>query len=81
METQQGMSFLPIILVTIIFGLLNFFLAKDKGRNPKLWIWLSFIPLINPILYGYLAGCADLNLQKKLDKLNDTLDKLGINKT
>ena len=73
-------EFLPIIVVTNGIGLLNWNLAKDKGRNPRLWSWLSFIPVLNMFLFGYLAGCAELNLQRKIDKLNDTLDKLGLNK-
>ena len=75
------MEFLPIITITVALGFLNWNLAKDKGRDPKIWIILSIIPVINMFSYGYLVGCADLNLQRKIDKLNDTLDKLGFNKT
>jgi len=50
-------SFIPLLLMSIIFGLSGHYLAKDKGRPVLRWTILSIIPIVNfPCLY-YLVDC------------------------
>ena len=62
-------GFVPIILTTIVFGLMMHFLAKDKGRNVVLWTILGLIPFLNFFVVWFLIGLSNLRFEKKLDEL------------
>ena len=76
METNPNplMSFLPLIIISLFFGLVAHFLAKEKGRNVTLWTVLGFIPVVNIPCVWFFIGAANLNVEKKLDAL---LERLG----
>jgi len=44
-------------------------LASEKGRNVTLWAVLGAIPGFNVFAMAYFVGAANLNVEKKLDKL------------
>jgi hypothetical protein len=72
MDPQQPsalMQLLPLILITIPFGLMARALAKEKGRNVTKWTVLGFIPGISFFAIYYFVGAANLKLERKLDEL------------
>lgn len=63
------MSFIPLVLLSLIFGFVGHYLAKDKGRPVVKWTIISFIPVINYFCMIFLIGCSNLRLERKLDEL------------
>jgi cbb3-type cytochrome oxidase subunit 1 len=63
------MAFLPLFLMSLFFGFVGYFLAKDKGRPVLRWTILSVIPFANVFCLAYLIGSTNLRLEKKLDAL------------
>lgn len=63
------MSFIPLLLLSLIFGFVGHYLAKDKGRPVVKWTIISFIPVINYFCMIFLIGCTNLRLERKLDEL------------
>ena len=63
------MSFIPLLLLSMIFGFVGRYLAKDKGRPVVKWMIISFIPVINYFCMIFLIGCSNLRLERKLDEL------------
>jgi hypothetical protein len=72
------LSFLPLLLISLLFALLGHFLAKEKGRNVKLWTILGAIPFVNMFLMWFFVGAANLRLEKKIDQLLSAVDKSDI---
>lgn len=68
--TEAGlMSFIPLILMSLIFGFVGYFLAKDKGRPVLKWAILSIIPFVNVFCLAFLIGSTSLRIEKKLDAI------------
>ena len=67
--------FLPLLLVSIVMGVVANLLAKDKGRNVNLWTILGIIPIVNIFCSGYFIGVSNLRVEKKIDKLIEALQK------
>ena len=70
MESSAGlMSFLPLIFISMGFGIAANMLARDKGRNVTLWTTLGFIPLVGYVCMPFFVGAANLRLEEKIDRL------------
>ena len=54
-----------LLLFNLVFGIISFKLAKEKGRNVTLWAILGCIPVIN----YFCLGASNLRLEEKIDKL------------
>lgn len=63
------MQFLPILLISFVFGFVVRRLAKDKGRNVTKWTIWGFIPIVNLMLAWYFVGASNLRAERKLDAL------------
>ena len=74
------MDFLPLIVLSICFGFLANKLAKEKGRDVKLWTILGFLPLVNIICFWFFIGAANLKLERKIDEVINRLDAIERNK-
>ena len=59
---------LPII-ISLLYGVIIHFLAKEKGRKVTLWTILGFIPIVNMFLIPFFVGAANLRLEEKIDQL------------
>ncbi|MCB1669316.1 MAG: hypothetical protein R3E73_12230 [Porticoccaceae bacterium] len=44
-------------------------LAKEKGRNVKLWTVLGCLPIVSFICLPFFVGAANLQLEKKIDEI------------
>ena len=78
MNSSQGFDFtaiLPLIILGIGIAIPIGLLAKEKGRNVKLWVILSFIPMINFWCLPFFVGASNLRLEKKLDAILEKLDR------
>jgi len=62
-------SLIPLIIVSLIFGIVAHMLAKEKGRNVVKWTILGFIPFVNIFCMSYFIGAANLRLEEKIDQL------------
>ncbi len=69
-------TLLPLAIVLIPLILINYFLAKEKGKNVLLWTLLSIIPIVNYFILFYLIGTPDLIISNKLDKLIKEVEEL-----
>ncbi len=70
--TQQAdgfIAFIPLLLMSLAFGILGYFLAKDKGRPLLRWTILCAIPGLNIYCLVYLIGCTNLRIEAKLDAI------------
>ena len=52
-----------------LFGLVGYFLAKDKERPVLLWTILCALPGVGPLFLAFLVGSTSLRLERKLDAL------------
>ncbi len=69
-ESTGGLlSFLPLIIISLFFGIVANKLAKEKGRNVTLWTVLGSIPLVNGVCLPFFVGAANLRLEEKIDRL------------
>lgn len=62
-------SFLPLIIIGIIFGSFMAWAALRLGKNPALWFFLTAIPLINFFAFPLLAWRTMINLHDRLKAL------------
>ncbi len=69
------MSLLPYLLISVIFGVVAHFLAKDKGRNIVMWTVLGALPFVNIFCFWYFVGASNLRTEKKIDELISMLNK------
>lgn len=70
-ETAPGplLGLLPIILMSTIFAVPAYMLAKEKGRNPWKWVILSLIPIVNMVCIWYFIGTPSTRLENKIDAI------------
>lgn len=73
-------SFFPMIVLSIYFGFLANKLAKEKGRDEKLWTILGLLPLVNMFSIWFFMGASNLKLERKLDEVINRLDTIDRNK-
>jgi hypothetical protein len=63
------MSFIPLLLVSVLLGIVGHFLAKDKERPVLRWTILCIIPVVNLYCLMFLIGSTSLKLERKLDEI------------
>jgi len=71
---QQGdplMALIMPLVMSLIYGIVIHFLAKEKGRKVALWTVLGFIPLVNIFLLPFFVGATE----GKIDKLLSSQSK------
>ena len=62
-------SFLPLILMSLLMAISAHFLAKEKGRNVTKWTILALIPVVNFACIWFFIGASNLKLERKIDDL------------
>lgn len=62
-------SFLPVLLLSLLMAVPANMLARQKGRNVVLWTILALIPLVNFACMWYFVGASNLVLENKIDEL------------
>jgi hypothetical protein len=60
---------IPLLLWSVMFGVVAHLLAKEKGRNVVRWTVLGVVPLVNVICLPFFVGAANLRLEGKIDAL------------
>jgi hypothetical protein len=68
-QVEPLLSFLPLLLISVIFGIVAHMLAKEKGRNVVKWTILGFIPVVNIYCLFFFVGATNLRLEEKVDQL------------
>jgi hypothetical protein len=70
-QTTYGgiLSFVPFFTLSLMFGVVAFLLAREKGRNVPLWTILGAIPIVNFVCVWFFIGAANLRLERKIDQL------------
>lgn len=68
-------SFLPLILMSLLMAIAANVLAREKGRNITKWTILALIPVINFACIWFFIGAANLHTERKLDEILKRLDK------
>ena len=63
------LQFIPLGLLSICTTVLAYLLARDKGRNVKLWTVVGLIPGVNFFALSYFIGASNLRMERKLDQL------------
>lgn len=69
------MSFLPLILMSLLMAIAANVLAREKGRNITKWTILALIPVVNFACIWFFIGAANLHTERKLDEILKRLDK------
>ncbi|EZP41108.1 hypothetical protein JAB6_12090 [Janthinobacterium sp. HH104] len=62
-------SFLPLILMSLLMAIAAHLLAKEKGRNVTKWTILALIPIVNFACIWFFIGASNLKLERKIDDL------------
>lgn len=68
-------SFLPLILMSLLMAIAANLLAREKGRNITKWTILALIPVVNFACIWFFIGAANLHTERKLDEILKRLDK------
>lgn len=66
-------SFLPLVLMSLLMVMPARLLAKEKGRNVTRWTILALIPMVNFACLWFFIGASNLKLEKKIDELTALL--------
>jgi hypothetical protein len=61
----------PWLFLGLIMGLVLATIAKRKGKNPVLWFFLGFIPLVGFFLAFILASRPDAALVDRIRRLEE----------
>ncbi|MBI5059366.1 hypothetical protein HZB60_06250 [candidate division KSB1 bacterium] len=72
-------SFLPLIILGIIYGIVLKFIAKRLGKNEWLWFLIGLIPLVNGIAGLWLMYTAYNYIMDKLEFLEKSINRTGNN--
>lgn len=70
------LSFIPLVLMSLLAAGGGYALAKNKGRPPVAWALLCLMPFINLTFLMFLIGSTSPRLEKKLDALLSERDRL-----
>lgn len=63
------LTFIPLILMSLLMAIPAHLLAKEKGRNVALWTVLALIPIVNFACIWFFIGASNLKLERKIDDL------------
>jgi len=69
MQHNPILQFIPLMIVSLVLGVVAHVLAKDKGRNVLAWTVLGFLPIVNFMCAWYFVGATNLRLERKVDAL------------
>ena len=72
---EDLMAFVPLLIISALWGVASHMLAKDKGRKVWLWTLLGCIPFVNMACIPFFVGAANLTLDRKLDAILARLNK------
>jgi len=75
-NASSFVSFLPMILLSVVFAVSAHLLAKEKGRNIIKWTILGAIPIVNIFCIWFFVGAANLRLERKVDELAERLSAI-----
>ena len=64
-------SFIPLILIGVVWGIFNASIAGRKGRNKVLFFFLSVIPVLWVFISIYLASLTDKDVLEKLGMISE----------
>jgi len=64
-------SFIPLVLIGVVWGVFNASIAGRKGRNKVLFFFLSIIPVLWVFISIYLASLTDKDVLEKLGMISE----------
>jgi hypothetical protein len=64
-------SFIPLILIGVVWGVFNASIAGRKGRNKVLFFFLSIIPVLWVFISIYLASLTNKDVLEKLGMISE----------
>jgi hypothetical protein len=67
----------PWLFLGLIMGAVLGTIAKRKGKNPALWFFLGFIPLVGFFLAFILASRPDVALLDRIRRLEEQAASSG----
>ena len=67
------MQLIPAGVLSMVWGVTGFLLAREKGRNARLWMILGFIPVVNMVCIAFSIGAANLRHEQMLVDLTRRL--------
>ena len=68
-QSNAFVSFVPMLVLGVIWVFPAVLLAKEKGHSPWLWGILAFVPLVNFACILYFIGATNRTLERKIDQL------------
>lgn len=68
-QSPMFIQFVPLLLLSVLVGVLAYLLAKEKGRNIPLWTIIGLIPFINFIAVSFFIGAANLKQERMLEEI------------
>ena len=71
----------PWLFLGLIMGSVLATIAKRKGKNPALWFFLGFIPVVGYFLAFILASRPDVALLDRIRHLEEQVASRGANAT
>jgi hypothetical protein len=71
----------PWLFLGLIMGSVLAALAKRKGKNPALWFFLGFIPVVGYFLAFILASRPDVALLDRIRRLEEQVASSPVNTT
>ena len=69
-------SLIPLLIFWLIFGILAFFIAREKGKNPWVSAVLMIVPLFNIAYLFWIASLPHKSVLEQLDLLTNQVIKL-----
>ena len=66
-------SFLPFIMMSVPFMILNGIISKRKGKSRLKYILLSILPLLVLTLTIYLVSFLDKDIEDKINKVYEKI--------
>lgn len=69
-------SVIPFLAATVPFAVLFFAMARRKEKNPLLWLFLGFIPIVNLVAGYWLASQTDDSVKDQIKRLRDEIIQL-----
>jgi hypothetical protein len=71
----------PWLFLGLIMGSVLAAIAKRKGKNPALWFFLGFIPVVGYFLAFLLASRPDVALLDRIRRLEEQIASRAANAT
>jgi hypothetical protein len=71
----------PWLFLGLIMGSVLAAIAKRKGKNPVLWFFLGFIPVVGYFLAFILASRPDVALLDRIRRLEEQVGSSAVNTT